>query len=255
MKRELRRRSPPSSTLLCRFEAANDIWCIDFKGWFLHRRRHALRAADALRRAQPLSVALPGAGAHRHRACVAAARRRLPRVRAAAALRSDNGPPFASLGAGGLSQARRQRDQGRRHAGAHRSRQPQQNGRLERLHLTLLQDAASPPARSLREQRERLRGFQQTLQRRAPARSARNDTPAEHYAPSPRRFDGVLREPHYAPTTRSGACAQTARSSGGSMIYIASPSSLWIAATGVAVRQLALLRTRCGRRLPSKALC
>ena len=37
---------------------------------------------------------------------------------------------------------------------------PQQNGRLERLRLTLLGDTANPPARSLREQLKRFRTFQ-----------------------------------------------------------------------------------------------
>jgi putative transposase len=38
---------------------------------------------------------------------------------------------------------------------------PQQNGRLERLHPTLLQDTADPPARSQRQQLERFKSFQQ----------------------------------------------------------------------------------------------
>src|SRR5205085_11694899 len=76
---------------------------------------------------------------------------------------------------------------------------PQQNGRLERLHLTLLQDIAKPPARSLREQLERLRRFQTLYNDERPHAALGNDTPGEHYAASPRRFDGVLRQPNYAP--------------------------------------------------------
>ena len=36
---------------------------------------------------------------------------------------------------------------------------PQENGRLERLHLTLLQDTASPPAATLRDQAKRFQAF------------------------------------------------------------------------------------------------
>ena len=75
---------------------------------------------------------------------------------------------------------------------------PQQNGRLERLHLTLLQDTASPPAETLREQLERLRSFQNLYNEERPHEALGNDTPAAHYAASPRRFDGVLREPSYS---------------------------------------------------------
>ena len=74
---------------------------------------------------------------------------------------------------------------------------PQQNGRLERLHLTLLRDAADPPAPSLRAQRHRLRSFQRLYNEERPHQALGNDTPAQHYALSPRRFDGMLREPGY----------------------------------------------------------
>src|SRR5882724_4390005 len=35
VKRRLRRRSPSSSAPFAQCAAANDVWCIDFKGWFL----------------------------------------------------------------------------------------------------------------------------------------------------------------------------------------------------------------------------
>jgi len=113
-------------------------------------------------------------------------------------LRSDNGAPFASPGAGGLSRLSVKVIK----AGVMPERiapgKPQQNGRLERLHLTLLQDTASPPARSLREQLERLRRFQRLYNEERPHQALGNDTPAEHYAASPRHFDGVLRAPNYS---------------------------------------------------------
>src|SRR5262249_32762664 len=63
-----------------------------------------------------------------------------------------NGSPFASPGVGGLSRLAVRVIK----AGVIPERiahgKPQQNGRLERLHLTLLQDTATPPAHSLRQQ-------------------------------------------------------------------------------------------------------
>ena len=88
------------------------------------RRRPALRAADAVRRAQPLSccAARPWPKtdtAHVWPVLDAALREfGLPER-----LRSDNGPPFAACGAGGLSQLAVQGDQGGHRAGAHRARQ------------------------------------------------------------------------------------------------------------------------------------
>src|SRR5215831_17960051 len=112
-------------------------------------------------------------------------------------LRSDNGPPFASTGAGGLSRLAVKVIK----AGVRPERiapgKPQQNGRLERLHLTLLRDTADPPARSLREQLGRFRDFQRLYNEERPHAALGNTTPAEHYRRSPRRWDGILREPEY----------------------------------------------------------
>ena len=136
-------------------------------------------------------------------------------------LRSDNGPPFACTGAGGLSRLAVLLVK----AGVTPERiapgKPQQNGRLERLHLTLVQDTATPPARSLREQLDRFRAFQRLYNEERPHQALANDTPAEHDAPSPRRFDGVLREPEYP----QGHAVRRVRSNGeikwrGKLVYI-----------------------------------
>ena len=74
---------------------------------------------------------------------------------------------------------------------------PQQNGRHERLHLTLLQDTASPPARSLRQQLDRFCVFRRIYNTERPHQALGNTPPADHYSASPRRWDGVLRAPDY----------------------------------------------------------
>src|SRR5262249_27853250 len=68
-----------------------------------------------------------------------------------------------------------------------------------RMHLTLLQDTASPPARTLREQIRRLQAFQRLYNEERPHQALDNVTPADRYSASPRRYDGVLREPSYGP--------------------------------------------------------
>jgi transposase InsO family protein len=221
VKRRLRRRSPPSSTPFAHCGAANDVWCIDFKGWF--------RTGDGMR-CEPLT--LSDAHSRYLLRCQVMARNDTehvwPVLDAAFRefglphrLRSDNGPPFASCGAGGLSKLSINVIK----AGVVPERivpgKPQQNGRLERLHLTLLLDAANPPASSLREQIKRLHKFQRVYNDERPHQSLGNDTPAQHYDVSPRRFDGVLREPNYGPEYT----IRRARHSGeirwqGNLIYI-----------------------------------
>jgi len=199
VKRRLRRRSPPSSAPFAECAGANDVWCMDFKGWFL--------TGDGTR-CEPLT--LEDAHSRYFLRCQAMARTDTehvwPVLEAAFRefglphrLRSDNGAPFASTGAGGLSRLSVKIIK----AGVVPERiapgKPQQNGRLERLHLTLLQDTADPPAWSLRQQNGRFRSFRILYNEERPHAALGNETPTQHYAVSPRRFAGVLREPNYGP--------------------------------------------------------
>lgn len=197
VKRRLRRRGPARTAPFAACCAANDVWCIDFKGWFLTGDGHRcepLTLSDAYSRYLLRCQAVAPADTGQVWPILDAAFREygLPGV-----LRSDNGPPFASTGAGGLSRLGvlvvkagvlpERIDPGK----------PQQNGRLERLHLTLLQDTASPPAHSLRQQLERFRAFQEVYNTERPHESLGDTPPADHYDLSPRPWDGVLRAPDY----------------------------------------------------------
>ena len=197
VKRRRSRRAPSTGGPFAPCEGANAVWAIDFKGWFLTgdgTHCEPLTLADVhsryLLRCQALAR---NDTAHAWPVLEAAFREfGLPER-----LRSDNGPPFASTGAGSLSKLAVKVIK----AGVTPERilpgRPQQNGMLERLHLTLLNDTASPPARSLREQLDRFAAFQRLYNEERPHQGLGNAVPAEHYAPSPRRFDGVLREPDY----------------------------------------------------------
>ncbi len=198
VKRRLRRHSPPSSAPFAHCGAANEVWCTDFKGWFLTgdgARCEPLTLSDAHSRYLLRCQAMRRTDCDHVWPVLYAAFREfgLP-----LRLRSDNGSPFASCGAGGLSQLSVKVIK----AGVVPERiapgKPQQNGRLERLHLTLLQETANPPAPTLRVQVKRLRSFQRLYNEERPHQALGNDTPAKHYGLSPRRFDGVLREPSYS---------------------------------------------------------
>jgi len=221
VKRRLRRRSPPSSIPFAACAGANDVWCIDFKGWFLTgdgTHCEPLTLSDAYSRYLLRCEAVGRTDEDHVWPILAAAFREfgLPK-----ALRSDNGAPFASCGAGGLSKLSVKVIK----AGVVPQRiapgKPQQNGRLERLHLTLLQDTVNPPARSLRQQIARFKSFQRLYNEERPHEALNNDTPIEHYAPSPRPWNGVLREPDY----HADAAVRRVRRNGeikwqGKMIYI-----------------------------------
>jgi putative transposase len=197
VKRRLRRRCPPSAAPFANCDEANDVWCIDFKGWFRTGdggRCEPLTLSDAYSRYLLRCQAVSRTDEDHVWPILGAAFREfgLPNW-----LRSDNGPPFASPGAGGLTKLAVKVIK----AGVLPQRikpgKPQQNGRHERLHLTLLQDTANPPARSLRQQLDRFKTFQQMYNEERPHEALGNATPADHYNLSARRWDGVLREPEY----------------------------------------------------------
>ena len=195
--RKRRRRMAPQSAPLAACRAPNDVWCADFKGWFLtgdgtHVEPFTLSDGDSrfLIRCEAVGRADEGhvwpilaAAFHEYG---------LPRV-----LRSDNGPPFASLAAAGLSRFAVKLIK----AGVMPDRiapgKPQQNGRHERLHLTLKQDTAAPPAHSLAEQIDRFERFRHVYNVERPHEALGQVPPARLYEPSPRLFNGVLRSPDY----------------------------------------------------------
>ena len=196
--RRRRHRTPPRTAPFAECTGPNAVWCIDLKGWFRCRdggRCEPLTLSDAhsryLLRCQVLARA---DGDHAWPVVEAAFREYgLPRV-----MRSDNGPPFASVGAGGLSPLAVKMVK----AGVTPERidpgQPQQNGRLERLHQTLKQETASPPAANLRAQGRRFETFLRYYNEERPHEALGQTPPAMHYRPAARVYSGRLRPPEYA---------------------------------------------------------
>ena len=130
--RKVRQRAPPMTQPFAATMAPNDTWCIDFKGKFRMQDGnwcHVLTLLDAdtryLLRAEPM---LDPNGANVEKVLDSAFQEfGLPK-----AMRSDNGPPFASTGAGRLSRL----SVWWLKLGIQLERiepgKPQQNGRLER---------------------------------------------------------------------------------------------------------------------------
>ena len=194
MKRRLRRRGPPGGPLFAA-AAANDVWTIDFKGWFRTgdgTRVDPLTLRDACSRylLRCQAVAHPDTE-HVWPILDAAFREYGLPLR----LRSDNGPPFATIGAGGLSRLSVKVIKAGRRARAH----PPRQAAGERPARAAAPDAAPghrrPAGRHPAGAAERFGKFQTTYNEERPHAALGNATPSERYAPSPRRWDGVLRAP------------------------------------------------------------
>ncbi len=196
-RRKRRRRATPTAGALSTPVAANDVWGIDFKGWF--------RTQDGAR-CDPLTVS---DGFSRYLLCSqvvspptsAGCRSELERVfkhyGLPRTMRSDNGAPFASTGAGGLSSlsvwwVKLGITPERIEPG-----QPQQNGRHERMHRTLKAETALPPAADLVAQQRRFDRFRAQFNHQRPHEALGQTPPALHYAPSPRPYPSRLEDPVY----------------------------------------------------------
>jgi putative transposase len=113
------------------------------------------------------------------------------------ALRSDNGPPFASTGIARLTRLavwllklgiRRELIL----PGC-----PYQNGRHERMHRTLKFEATQPPARNLARQQPRLEAFRNEFNEVRPHEALGMKTPASVHTASPRPFPEQVPQPQY----------------------------------------------------------
>ena len=108
------------------------------------------------------------------------------------AIRTDNGVPFASAWAlFGLSKLsvwwlrlgiRIERI---------KPGNPQQNGRHERMHLTLKKEATKPAARNFLQQQAKFDDFIECYNRERPHQAINMRYPAELYEPSPRPYQGL----------------------------------------------------------------
>jgi putative transposase len=114
-----------------------------------------------------------------------------------AAIRSDNGSPFSSTGLHGLCalsvwwiklgiQHQRIRP------GA-----PQENGSHERMHRTLKDETARPPAANRHAQQRRFDRFRKELNEDRPHETLNGDLPAELWRPSTTQYPQAIPEPHY----------------------------------------------------------
>jgi putative transposase len=196
--RRRRKAGPPMEhPPLTQAHESNEVWAVDFKGWF--------RTGDG-RRCDPLTVSDL---ASRYLLCCAAlSAQSFEQVRPVfkklftqyglpQTIRVDNGSPFASRGAGGLSRLSvwwmRLGIAVEFIAPGH----PEQNGIHERMHRTLKAETARLPARSLRKQQKRFDQWRRHFNLERPHEALGQQTPALHYQDSQRIYRGVRAEPAY----------------------------------------------------------
>jgi transposase InsO family protein len=193
--RRRRRTALPQSRPFAVVREPNDLWCIDFKGWFRTldgRRCDPLTITDADSRFLIECRIVP----ETTEAVLPVVERALRELGLPRAIRSDNGPPFGSAGVAGLSRLSVQWLKLGIRPEYIEPGCPQQNGRHERMHGTL-KETSSPPAADLAEQQARFDAFRQDFNDNRPHEALGQVPPTRCYRPSPRPYPSRLREPWY----------------------------------------------------------
>ncbi len=186
--RKRRRRTPPQQQPFGACDGPNAVWCADFKGWFRTsdgQRCDPLTITDGYSRQLLRCQAMPRTDGLSVRPLFEATFRQygLP-----VAIRTDNGAPFASRGILGLSRLSvwwvKLGIRPERIEPGH----PEQNGRHERMHLTLKQETTCPSAKNHRRQQERFDAFRTEFNQERPHEALEMRTPSDVYAPSARCY-------------------------------------------------------------------
>jgi len=197
---KLRRRhakTPPYDGPFSQCTAPNQVWCADFKGWFRtqdHVCCYPLTISDAFSRYLIRCEGLRQTNFEKTRLVFRSA---FDEYGMPLAIRTDNGPPFASRAPGGLSAlsiwliklgVRPERIE---------PGKPTQNGRHERMHRTLKHETATPPRRNRLSQQRAFDAFRRDYNETRPHEALGQIPPAAVYRASLREFPMHLEDPAY----------------------------------------------------------
>jgi transposase InsO family protein len=201
-------------------EAPNSLWTADHKGWFRMGdggRCEPLTVMDAKSRYMLGLDAASSTGADE---AWPVFERLFLEYGLPDRLRSDNGSPFASSGIAGLTPLAVRFIK----LGIALERiapgKPQQNGRHERFHLTLL-PLAKAPQENRKAQQGRFDAFRREYNEERPHEALGQTPPADHYRKSARPMPAAPSEPEYP----AEAAVRRVRSNGeikwkGGLVYV-----------------------------------
>ena len=192
-----RSRTRTTGTPLSEGLGPNDLWCTDYKGEFMlgdKRYCYPLTVTDHASRDLLLCEAMES---NAEKPAFTAFERLFKERGLPRAIRSDNGVPFASPnGLFNLSKLSvwwlRLGISIERIKPGH----PQQNGRHERMHLTLKKEATRPAGANILQQQAKFDDFIEEFNNERPHEALQMKCPAEIYTASVTLYQGIP-EPHY----------------------------------------------------------
>jgi len=187
-----KRRYKAQGTTLSRPQLPNELWCADYKGEFMLADRRYCFPLTISDFASRYLLSCEALATTQERFAFTVFERVFKQFGLPRAIRTDNGVPFSSPNAlFGLSKlsvwwlrlgiAIERIKPG----------QPQQNGRHERIHLTLKKEATKPAAHNFLQQQARFDDFIDCYNQERPHQALDMKYPAELYQPSSRAYRGL----------------------------------------------------------------
>jgi putative transposase len=192
VKRRRRRVYKPEGTRLSYPHLPNDLWCADYKGEFMLADRRYCYPLTITDFASRYLIGCEGLSSTLGMYAFTVFERVFKDFGLPRAIRTDNGSPFASANSlFGLTKLsvwwlRLGIDIERIKPG-----HPQQNGRHERMHLTLKKEATKPAAKNFLQQQARFDQFISVFNEQRPHQGLNMRYPAEIYTRSPRPYNGL----------------------------------------------------------------
>ncbi len=192
-----KRRYKAQGTTLSKPTHPNDLWCADYKGEFMLADRRYCYPLTITDFASRYLLSCEALATTKEMYAFTVFERVFKEFGLPRAIRTDNGVPFASPHAlFGLSKLAVWWLRLGIHIERIKPGHPEQNGRHERMHLTLKKEATKPAAQNFLQQQAKFDDFIDCYNRERPHQALDMKYPAELYLPSPRPYHG-LDDLHY----------------------------------------------------------
>ncbi len=197
VKRRKRRRYKAQGTALSRATAPNELWCADYKGEFMLTDRRYCFPLTVTDFASRYLITCDALSTTKEVYAFSVFERAFKDFGLPTAIRTDNGIPFACPNSlFGLSKLSvwwlRLGINIERIKPGH----PEQNGRHERMHLTLKTEATRPASENFLQQQVRFDEFIERYNQERPHQALDMKVPADLYTSSPRPYKGLARIDH-----------------------------------------------------------
>jgi transposase InsO family protein len=192
-----RKRVPPGQLPFSAVHEPNDVWSADFKGQFKTKDSTWCYPLTVMDHHSRYLLGCRNFDGTRYEQTRKAFEDLFREYGLPWRIRTDNGSPFAARSPGGLSRLSKWWVR----LGIMPERiepgKPQQNGRHERMHKTLKEATAIPPAQTAQLQQQEFDTFRSRYNNERPHESLGQKTPASQYRPSMRPMPDKLPELEY----------------------------------------------------------